>query len=385
MDVVAARGLRGRRRRRDRGRAHVRGIGPREHVEVHRTGDRRGRAARTDPATLAALRAALLDPSTSADLRARLAIVLGTLDVPEVDGWLLEVAGRFAGEPGVLEAVVLALGAQRTPPDDDEVFGLAEQPHGVAGPGGLGITVRRRIEDADVRAALLRFATHERADVRYAAARALSESVAFEDARAAFVTALASETEDRVAARLSEPLGAWAASAALGPERDAVLAGLLDRALTAGADEMRFRLEKDLARSDLSRDLLDRLAAGAGPSSPPEVRAFVLTVLPGAALRSGSDAVQRVRGLLEDALSRDAQDDVRDLAARQLGTLPPTGATLAALSRAAREDREWRVRFAAVGALGRHIAQPVAVEALRAALSDSDARVAAEARRLLPR
>ena len=80
----------------------------------------------------------------------------------------------------VLDAVtqtvlIAALGATRTPPDDDDVFDLEAAPYfGVPGPGGIGITVRNEIRDPHVLARLgALLVDRERPEVRMAAAAAL--------------------------------------------------------------------------------------------------------------------------------------------------------------------------------------------------------------------
>ena len=91
---------------------------------------RRGAAAR------------LLAGETPRVLRMVLALVLGTLPGGEQDAVLIDALERFAKDTAVARCILLALGATRDPPDDDDVFGLGDRPGGVHGPGGVGITVR---------------------------------------------------------------------------------------------------------------------------------------------------------------------------------------------------------------------------------------------------
>ena len=222
------------------------------------------RTLRLDADALRAALERLLDPELEAETRARLVFVLGTLESDAVDAAILLSLQRFANDDAFLRAALLALGAQREPQDEDDVFALGDRPFGIVGPGGLGITVRRFVETAQTRRALLDHLDGS-PEVRYAAARALDASVASPDVRAGLRMAIVREDADPVAARLAEPLGRWAATARAGPERDAVLGELFARALTPEFAETRMRLEKELGRAALGEAEWSRLLDAVGP------------------------------------------------------------------------------------------------------------------------
>jgi hypothetical protein len=173
---------------------------------------------------------------------------------------------------------------------------------------------------------------------------------------------------------LGETLAAWAGGAD-GAERTGVVGALLSRAPDEGLDGYRFRMEDDLRRVALDAAHVATLADYAHPARSYAVRSFALTVLAGAA---PDDA----RPLCEKALAGDADAAVRDLAARLLGTLPHTAATIERLAAASRDDAAWNVRYQAVDALGRFPDDETAAAAIRAAAEDEDTRVAMRAREL---
>lgn len=307
-----------------------------------------------------------------------LAIVLGTLSGN--DDVLLDGLGRFAEDAGFVRCVLLALGAMREPEDDDEVFDLGSRPWGEKGPGDLGITVRRAIDDAVVRNAIASRLESDAEEVRRAAAAALRHSLANADARRAFLSRLEREGDDDVAMVLGEALAVRAGDEAEPLARSEIVAALLRRAGEEGFDGYRFRMEDDFQRIALGpaeRETLAELARGPHPF---RVRSFAISALGAQAIRGGAEALDETRALLGACLDDDPEAAVRDLAARLLGKLPPDEGSLARLAQAASMDPAWRVRYAAVEALG--AAGPGALEALRAASADPDERVAARAREL---
>jgi hypothetical protein len=320
-----------------------------------------------------------------ATLRQALALILGTIARPDTDSLLREALERFKGDPAFERCALLALGAAREPEEDDDVFGLGDRPWGAKGPGGIGITVRRAVEDAETRAALARGLEGPAPEVREAAASALRHSLAAADARTSFLAAVARETTDGVATVLGESLAERAGATEDAGERKVLVSALLARAGEEGLDGFRFRMENDFRRIALEapeRAVLEDLASAAKPFG---VRVFAMTGLANAATRSGGDAEAEIRALLERLLGRDHDSAVRDAAARLLGELPPGEGTAAVLARAARDDAAWNVRFSALDALAARAPRVTALEVMRAARSDPDARVAAEADRLLKR
>ena len=104
-----------------------------------------------------------------------------------------------------------------------------------------------------------------------------------------------------------------------------------------------------------------------------------MTVLAGSGGTSGAEA----RALLEGCLGEDADDAIRDLAARLLGRMPADEGSVARLARAASGDPAWRVRYSAVEALAASGRVEAVVSGLRAAAADADERVAKRAQELL--
>jgi hypothetical protein len=336
------------------------------------------RRARTDDAAWRDLAARLLDPATPEKLREALAFVAGTIDSPRTDPLLLDALAQFGATPEFARAALLALGARRTPPDEDEVFGMGERPWGAEGPGGLGITVRRDISDAATRAAISGRLAREESIVRRAATVSLRHSLAASDARTAFVDALSSETSDVVAQELGESL-VQAARSVEPTERSRVLGLVLRRAADEPLDGLRFRIEDDLQSTPLTDADRRALVALAGPAHPYARRAFAMTVLSGAAKAGGDAAVREARAVLVAALA-DADPPTRDLAARLFARLPSDPATDATLARLAHDDPEWNVRYTALETLAAVAPPHVARRAITAAVEDPEKRVVSKAR-----
>lgn len=338
------------------------------------------RLLRTDEQSRRAAEAALLDPGTRRELRMALALVFGTL--PGSDAVLLDALDRFAADPELVRCALLALGATREPIDEDDVFGLGDRPYGEGGPKGIGITVRREIDDARVRAEIgSRLAAGEAAN-RRAAAVALRASIARLDVRDAFLAALRGDADDGVAGVVGEALAQWAGGPGDEAERSQIVEALLLRAGDDGLDGYRFRLEDDFARIPLGTAERAALAGLTRPPHPLGIRSFAIRALAGSAARSGGEALDGARELLGGYLRDDADAAVRDMAARMLGRLPLDDVAIGRLARASSQDGEWHVRYAAVEALG-SAPTPAALAALRAAASEADERVAARARELL--
>ncbi|MEE8106506.1 MAG: HEAT repeat domain-containing protein [Planctomycetota bacterium] len=340
------------------------------------------RLLRTDAVARLGVEEMLLATETPRELRMALAFILGTLAGGPSDGALVEALDRFARDAAFVRCALLALGATRDPPDDDEIFEMGDRPWGHHGPGGLGITVQRPIEDPSVRAALGEHFEREESALREAAALALRHTLKNSEVRDLFLAVLASEPADDVAGELGEALADWAGSATE-RERAAVVARLIERAGEVGLEGYRFRMEDDFTRLALSATDRDRIASYTEPTRPFGVRDFALRVLTSTAQRSGDEAVAFARATLTRYLQGDEQAAIRDRTAGLLGTLPRDPLTLRALAAAAKSDAAWNVRYSAVASLGRYKDAPEAKEALRAATKDKEPRVAALAKELL--
>jgi len=340
------------------------------------------RLLRTDDSARRDVEARLLAPETPRELRMAFAFILGTLPGGPADRVLIEALGAFADDAAFVRCALLALGATRDPPDDDEIFEMGDRPWGHHGPGGLGITVQRAIEDPSVRAALGEHFERDETVLREAAALALRHTLAVSEVRDLFLAVLASEPADDVAGELGEALADWAGSAT-GPERTAVVTRLIERAGEEGLEGYRFRMEDDFTRLALSATDRDRIASYTEPTRPFGVRDFALGILTSTAQRSGTDAVAFARATLTRYLQGDEQAAIRDRTAGLLGTLPRDPLTLRALAATARSDAAWNVRYSAVASLGRYKDAPEAKETLRAATKDKEPRVAALAKNLL--
>ena len=336
---------------------------------------------RTDPEARARAVQRLLDPGTSADLRMALALVLGTLPASSGDAALLEALAAFPRDVAFLRCALLALGAQRDPEDDDDVFGLGDRPYGAMGPGGLGITVRRVVPLGAVSEALTAHLRRTEPELRWAAARALGESLAASPVRSAFLSVLEVESTDDVAAALGRALSAWAGRGGDAKERGAVTSALVARAAEPAFDAYRFALEDAFQRVPASpRDRFD-LAALSTPDRPFGVRVFAVTALGWLASRD-ADAVPDVRAALLERL-RDGDPAVRDLSARWLGRLPYDREAARILAVAAREDPAWNVRFTALESFARIAPREEGLALARAARADPDGRVSARAEGLV--
>ncbi len=344
------------------------------------------RRLRTEFEAFPVVKSLLLDPSTAPDLRMALAFVLGTLPNDAGDAALLEALRRFAADPAFVRCAVLALGAQREPEDQDDVFDLGDRPYGAKGPGGLGITVRRLVPAGEVEAAIASHLRRPESTVRQATAIALSHSLDRATVRTAFVGSLSSEATDAVAAALGDPLAKWAGSdGGERSERETVVVGLLARATEPTFDEYRFRLEASFERLPLSDRALADLAALVAAHRPFGTRAFALTALSKNAMRGGDRAVAVARAALDSALSDPDSAPVRDLSARLLGTLPYDARTSARLAAAVKGDPAWNVRFTALESLAKTAPRDEWLPVARAATSDPDSRVSSRAASLLGR
>jgi hypothetical protein len=334
------------------------------------------RALRTDPAARARAEELLLAADTPRDLRMALAFVLGTIGGS--DPVLVEALDRFRDDLDVARCLVFALGAMRDPPDLDSVFGMGHRPWGVMGPGGLGITVRRAVEDRAAQAALVACLGDERAGLREAAVIALRHSTSQAAVRSGLLATLRAEPTDDVAAVLGEALAVWAGRVPAGAEQTAVVNALLSRAADEGLDGYRFRMEDDFRRIALDEAQQATLIEYAQPAHAYATRSFALAALAGAAPAAA-------RPLCEELLAGDAAAPVRDRAAWLLGALAHDDGTVAALAAAARDDAAWNVRYSAVAALGRFLDDTAAAAAIEAATADAAERVANLARQLLDR
>ncbi len=340
------------------------------------------RLLRADDTARRDVEARLLAPETPRELRMAFAFILGTLPGGPADRVLIEALVVFARDAAFVRCALLALGATRDPPDDDEIFEMGDRPWGHHGPGGLGITVQRPIEDPRVRAALGEHFEREETALREAAALALRHTLADSEVRDLFLAVLANEPADDVAGELGEALAHWAGSA---PEQDriAVVTRLIERTGEEGLEGYRFRMEDDFTRLALSVTDRERIASYAESTRPFGVRDFALGILTSTARRSGDEAVAFARATLTRYLQGDEQAAIRDRTARLLGTLPRDPLTIQALAAAARSDSAWNVRYSAVASLGRYKDAPEAKETLRAATKDKEPRVAALAKELL--
>lgn len=335
---------------------------------------------RTDAASWDAAVALLRSDSEPSALRAALAVVLGTIETPRTDAVLIAALSEAGSDPALQRAIVIGLGATREPPDDDEIFDLSRQPWGEEGPAGLGVTVRRNIDDGATRSALIGVLRAEAPETRRIAAAALRHSLGAPDVVAAFRDTL---REERADAPLSEVAEALAVRARSVPEQESgeFLRDLVRRATETGLDATRFRVIDDLHRVPQPPDVTSRLQEIAFGEHEFAVRLFALDLLAAGAASQDGRSVEPARETLSRVLELSADDALRDNAARLLRTLPANERSQQVLVRAVAEDRAWNVRYTALESLAA-LHSPALASALEAANRDGDERVRALAAEL---
>lgn len=336
------------------------------------------RLLRTDAGAWTACRRLLVHGKLESPVRAALALVLGTIPNPETDDVLLEALATLRGrqDPIVLVALLHGLGATRTPADADEIFDYGDRPWGVVGPGRLGITVSRPIEDASVALILTSHLWDPRlpAEARAAAVASLRHSLGRPQVLADFRAVLRQETVDGVASGIGEALAVWARSHR-GAESTAVIRELIARSGTPSFDSFRFHVEDELAHIALDEMAVGQLMQHLAPTHSFALRSWALEVL-------GHQPGVEVTHRLCRMATEDADPAMRDAAVRLLRQRNADANVRRVLTRVVHRDAAWQVRYAALGSL------PTAPRAeilavLRRATSDPDTRVRARARAIL--
>ena len=333
---------------------------------------------RSDPGALAQAYEALLAEDTDGDVRRGLALVLGTLPIEGIDSVLLAALAQFGEDEAMVISLVAALGALRDPPDEDDVFDLEVAPFfGVAGPGGMGITVRNIVHAPDAERALCQLLlAGERHNVRRAAAAALQWSLDQELSRTRFRTALVNEMNDSVAAILGESLAVWSRRKQ-GLEPGLILDELVQVADRPGFEEYRLRLETALQEAPLGAAADARLRQWTDLGNPFELRSFAFSAL--VAQRPVSAAT---RAKLIAAVGGDPDIALRRHAARLLGSIDGDAESVAALRQAFASSVDWSLRATALTALVGLLPAAEATSLLAVAATDLDPRIVRRAQRL---
>ncbi len=319
-----------------------------------------------DPDLVPAAAYVLLDAGAQRAVREALAVVLGSL--PGAAGKRAVLEGLRAGAlAGFERAAILALGIGEA--EDGDALERDDQPYAVEAAPGLVTFVRGPVADADARAELARRTGAADPAERLAAARALHDSTAFEEAREALAERVVAERDAEVVAEAASALGEWTRRAPLDDlERRQVVERLLDAA--PRSDEVvRFRLVAPLSSTPLRSEERERLHALAAGGADPETRRFAVDVL-GRRLppdRPGDDPALAV---LVEAIVKDPSGEVREAAALALGRAATTDVRAqSALANALGRDADWEVRAAAARSLGRARGSAAARSALEAALA----------------
>ncbi len=344
------------------------------------------RLARKDTAFVTRLCDLVSDSTAAPELRTLAAVVLGSLPDPRALEWLAR-ALESSTDPAWSRTLLLALGSDRSSGDDDEIFGLEGSPRTIELPLGLAVRIRGPLDDASVRSRVIpRLLDGGDADVRWAAALALTDSVSFEDVRKALLEALPGEADPAAQGQLAKALSDWAAvEAPDSPERARVVSAILEGALRPDGAALRLRSEDGLKRMAWTGPevlaLASRLEAGSF-----DERRWAIAVLAGAMSRPDQPAREAVRESLSRVAMGEPDPKVRELAVTGLSYFRDHAATSKLLI-GSLGDPAWHVRAAAVRALGRMRGSQEILDALqRSESGDSDERVrraAAEIRKNL--
>jgi len=299
---------------------------------------------------------------------------VGTVPRDDADAVLLQGLAVAGDAQDLVRAFLLAFGETREPPDDDDVFDLGDRPWGEVGPAGLGVTIRREIDDAAAREALADALRSPDAETRRVAAVSLRHSLDSADALAAFEGALAAEADDVPASVLAESLVVQARRTREDETRARLVRGVIARTDGETFDATRFRIVDDLQHVALPQDVVDSLIGTLGAETPFARRVFALDVLAASAVESGTEVVTAVREQFVHLLETAADPAIRDACARDLRRLPAERSSSEALVRAVRGDAAWNVRYAALDTLA-DLKDDHLDLALDWAAKDDDARV----------
>ncbi len=336
--------------------------------EIRRAAADLRRAALQDPGLAGELAGLLGDDVRPPALREIAACVLATLP-GEVPKQAIARALEASRDPRGQELLLLALGSFVPPADQEDPFTPTGGPRARVTPSGLEMYRPVPMDDGNLRALALRtLRESEDPGVRGAASWALSESLAHDDVRPAFLDAVKLDKSPDVAAAAAERLTQWAAVAdPASAERTAAIAAVLERgSLDADASALRFLVEDGLRKTPLAQDEVRRLARQLDADDFDRRRWAFAVLGPKAADPSLPDR-DELLATFARAAAGSADPKTREFAAGALASFPDRSSAGTALVNAL-GDAAWHVRAGAARALGRRgVKDEAAVAALRQA------------------
>lgn len=234
---------------------------------------------RTNPDALEVVSRMMLDPETPIRSFANLAMILGSLDDPQVEELLLQTLEMFEADPDRAQWAVYALGTWKNSPSVDDRFSFHERgPNTLKTIEGIATPIFHKISNSNVRDALISSLNHRSLDMRLASTLALRHSLSYPDVYNSFYSQLSDEphagTQTMIAEAIARNLPFLSPT-----EQVKAVDELLLHASVPKAQGLRMKILHPLQGAHLTENHNHNLQNMAVQNELPSIRRFALNIL----------------------------------------------------------------------------------------------------------
>jgi hypothetical protein len=329
---------------------------------------------RKNPAALEAVSKMMMDPNTPIRSFANLAMILGTLDNPEVESLLLQTLELFEADPDRAQWVTYALGTWKNSPSVDDRFSFHDRgPNTLKTIEGLATPIFHKISNPKVREAMLSNMTDRSLDLRLASTLALRHSLSYPDVYNSFFSQLSDEPHSGSQTIIAEAIARNLPH--LSPaEQVKAVDELLLHAAVPEAQGLRLKILHPLQGAHLTENHNHQLNQMAVDNDESSIRRFALNIL-----SAQSQHAAAPDPILFEVAHNDPDANTR-AAAVSLIQQHPAPINPEQLIPILQNDSSWNVRHSTVQALSElppeEAAAANALNAVKdAALNDADPKV----------
>ena len=330
---------------------------------------------RKNPAAFETVSKMMLDPNTPIRSFANLAMILGSLDDPQVEELLLHSLEMFEADPERAQWAIYALGTWKKNQDLDNRFSFNERgPNTLKTIEGLSTPLFHRVSSIKVRDALIAALNHRSIDMRLASTLTLRHSLSDPEVYNSFYSLLSDEPHVGSKTIIAEAIARRLPH--LSPtEQVKAIDELLLHAAVPEAQGLRMKVLHPLQGAHLTENHHHQLNGMAKENETPAIRRFALDIL-----SAQSQHASAPSPILFEVAHNDPDANTR-AAAISLIQQHPSPVDPQQLIPILQNDSSWNVRHSTVQALAElppnEEAAANALNAVKdAALNDPEPKVA---------
>ncbi|MBI4243920.1 MAG: HEAT repeat domain-containing protein [Planctomycetes bacterium] len=323
-------------------------IGSADSKQLAKTASTIRKSARQDKNFLDSLCAILIDENEDTPTRQAVAIIIGSIDDPDVTE-VLQNTLKNTDNDLLKSYLILALGESKNAQHVDERFEQTT-PDYYKTDLGLSVTILGEVATTEISQSIIEHISAQSWEIRESVYLTLGKSLDAGIIRSSFLSSLSTESVVRPKGYLAGFLSSWAAVQSRdSADRRQIFSALFEHSKESGNGSIRFIVKDGFQRMNMTDDELNRIV-NLITDQDPNIRMWALSVVQSHYEDFLQERLQNIIDLIRKTASEDPDIKVREYATRALGPLKKDNLVFFLLD-SSLKDPHWNIRVAACDAL----------------------------------